>query len=139
MRWDLMYARPSCWYVPQSLKEYCANVGVDVFLAAQASCFNPLCRIYAPRYRQAHLLTIFYGPVENRMHALEMAYEDVKKAFEHFIAELSGDRPFIVAGHSQGARLACRLLADCVEGTPLMKRFIAGMPLTPLPGIRPVE
>lgn len=113
-------------------------MGVDVFLAAQASCFNSLCRIYAPRYRQAHLLTIFYGPVENRMHALEIAYEDVKKAFQHFIAELSGDRPFIVAGHSQGARLACRLLADCVEGTPLMKRFIAGMSSNSTPAVKPV-
>jgi hypothetical protein len=61
------------------------------------------------------------------MQALELAYGDVKKAFEHFISHLCVDgRPFIVAAHSQGTRMVARLLAECVEGTPLVERLVAG-------------
>jgi hypothetical protein len=88
-----------------------------------------MCRIYAPRYRQCTLAGVYYSPgsIDNRMQALELAYGDVKKAFEHFISHLCVDgRPFIVAAHSQGTRMVARLLAECVEGTPLVERLVAG-------------
>jgi hypothetical protein len=113
----------------QPLDEYSANNGIEVFLATQASSFNSMCRIYAPRYRQCTLAGCYYtsGSIDDRMQAMELAYGDVKKAFEHFISQLCvGDRPFIVAAHSQGSRLVARLLAECVEGTPLVERLVAG-------------
>ena len=72
---------------------------VQLYLATQASVFNREARIWAPFYRQAHIASFFSG-VRGRQ-PLDTAYGDILKAFEMFLSEI-GDRPFILASHSQG-------------------------------------
>lgn len=92
----------------------------------QASIFNGAGRVYAPRYRQAHLRSFnadFKTPGDR---ALDTAYTDVLASFAYFLAHRGGnERPFILAGHSQGARHALRLLRERIEGTPLQNRLVA--------------
>ncbi|MBL4788675.1 MAG: DUF3089 domain-containing protein [Kordiimonadaceae bacterium] len=76
-----------------------------------AGLFNGCCRIYAPRYRQA-TLAVFYRPGQSARKALDLAYADVARAFAHYIKHDNGGRPFILAGHSQGAAQLMRLLAE---------------------------
>ena len=45
-------------------------------------------------------------------------------AFDQFLKE-AGDRPIILAGHSQGALHLERLLRERIAGTPLAKRVVA--------------
>lgn len=92
-------------------------------LARQASVFNSCCRIVAPRYRQASLAAVF--DPENGACAYDLAYGDVLRAFEHYLAHANAGRPFILAGHSQGGLLVKRLLAQRVRGTPLARRMVA--------------
>jgi hypothetical protein len=90
----------------------------------QASIFNGAGRVFAPRYRQAHL-TAFYGKDKSSAKkALDLAYEDTKAAFEFYLKNWNGGRPFIIASHSQGARHALFLLRDMVEGTPLQQQLV---------------
>jgi hypothetical protein len=96
---------------------------VDIILGAQASAFNGCCEIYAPHYRQATLWS-FLDRSENGERALELAYSDVRRAFGEFL-DRNGDRPFIVASHSQGTYHALRLLSEAVDGTPLQQRLVA--------------
>ena len=49
----------------------------------QASVFNQNCRVFAPRYRQAHLRAFFSDKKLNAMAAFDIAYSDVKTAFEY--------------------------------------------------------
>ena len=49
---------------------------------------------------------------------------DVAAAFDRFLAE-AGDRPIILAGHSQGALHLERLLREKVAGKPIAKRIVA--------------
>uniref|UniRef100_UPI0013D36B38 DUF3089 domain-containing protein n=3 Tax=Pseudomonadota TaxID=1224 RepID=UPI0013D36B38 len=56
--------------------------------------------------------------------ALDFAYRDVLAAFDRFLEE-AGNRPIILAGHSQGALHLSRLLVDRVAGKPLAKRIVA--------------
>ncbi|MEQ8265592.1 MAG: DUF3089 domain-containing protein [Parvibaculum sp.] len=93
-------------------------------LRYQASVFNGCCRIFAPRYRQATVYA-FIGKGENEHAALDFAYQDAARAFDNFIAERNDGRPFILAGHSQGALHGSRLLQEKIAGTPLAKRMIA--------------
>lgn len=99
----------------------------------QASVFNACCAVYAPRYRQAHGRA-FVQPDAEGDRAIDVAFADVSAAFTQFLAR-TGDRPFIVAGHSQGAILAARLLRERIGGTPLQRRLVAaylpGAPLRP--------
>jgi len=90
----------------------------------QASVFNGCCRVYAPRYRQM-TFSGFLKHSKSSADALDLAYSDVKRAFEYYLAHDNHGRPFIIASHSQGSRMATRLVKDAIDGTPLMKRFVA--------------
>jgi hypothetical protein len=89
----------------------------------QASAFNACCGVYAPRYRQANGRAFLF-PDANGQQALDVAYADVSAAFDEFLARI-GERPFIIAGHSQGAVLGTRLVRERISGSPLHERMIA--------------
>ena len=93
----------------------------------QASAFNASCRVYAPRYRQA-IIDVFYeekSTPEDSRKALDLAYQDVRKAFEFYLLNYNNGRPFIIAGHSQGSLHARRLLQEFIDTTKLRQRMIA--------------
>ncbi len=96
-------------------------------LPAQAGVFNACCAVYAPRYRQASFGSIFAEP-EGRDAAIAIAYGDVERAFDNFLLRTNG-RPFILAGHSQGAFHLERLLKERIAGTPLAERLVAAYPV----------
>lgn len=91
----------------------------------QASAFNGAGRIYAPRYRQAHLYSFFTKDKATAAQALDTAYTDVVAAFRYYIKHWNQGRPFIIASHSQGSRHAMLLLKQEIENTPLKKQLVA--------------
>jgi pimeloyl-ACP methyl ester carboxylesterase len=97
----------------------------------QATAFNGCCAVYAPRYRQASGQS-FYAPSADGDRALDLAYDDLRRAFAEFNRRRGPGRPFVLAGHSQGAMLAERLLIEEVSGGPLAKRLVVAV----LPGGR---
>lgn len=99
----------------------------------QATVFNGSCRIYAPRYRQAHISSFFTQDKKSGAAALQLAYEDCKAAFYYYLKNYNQGRPFIIAGHSQGTQHAGKLIKEEIEGTDLIKQFVTayliGMPV----------
>lgn len=93
-------------------------------LRFQASVFNHCCRIFAPRYRQASLKGIT-ATIPEGFATADLAYSDVLRAFDYYLAHYNHGRPFIIAGHSQGSIHAIRLLQERIIATPLMHRLIA--------------
>ena len=106
------------------------GIPTEAMLASQASAFNGVGNVYAPEYRQATLYSFLEDEREpgktNGRQALDLAYEDVARAFDHFIAEFNEGRPFILASHSQGTCHALRLVAEKIDSTDLHRRMIAG-------------
>lgn len=96
----------------------------DAVLRYQASAYNGSARVFAPRYRQATLYS-FLGDEPDTYAALTFAYEDVKRAFTNFIETRNGNRPFILASHSQGSLHGMKLLQEEIAGTPLANRLVA--------------
>jgi len=92
-------------------------------VARQASVFSGCCRVFAPRYRAATAAALFNPVMRDK--AFDLAYGDVERAFDEFLARYSDGRPFIIAGHSQGSLHAARLLETRIEGTPLQRRLVA--------------
>lgn len=90
----------------------------------QASIFNGSCRVYAPYYRQAHLYAFYTSEKKDGLQALELAYQDVKVAFQYYIEHYNQGRPFVIASHSQGSYHAMRLLQDFVDGQSLQKQMV---------------
>ncbi|WP_418152937.1 DUF3089 domain-containing protein [Litorimonas sp. RW-G-Af-16] len=78
-------------------------------------------RLFAPYYRQASLYA-FMTSREDAVMAQELAYSDVKRAFEAFLTHSPPERPIVLVGHNQGASHVQRLLADYFQG-PLKSRL----------------
>jgi Protein of unknown function (DUF3089) len=117
---DVFYVHPSTYIGPSNWNEDIAvpmaatrsgEIVSELIMPGQAGFFSGCCRIYAPRYRQASL-SAFFAPGDNGRAALDLAYGDIVRAFRHFIRYQNKGRPFIVAGHSQGACHLMRLLAE---------------------------
>ncbi|MEY2646843.1 MAG: hypothetical protein RL158_819, partial [Bacteroidota bacterium] len=106
--------KPSGWNA--SLKDAKLNLYTDyTSILNQASIFNQAGKIYAPRYRQAHIKA--YSPVNyadtlKALAAFELAYQDVKAAFEYYLAHYNNGKPIIIASHSQGSTHSKRLLKE---------------------------
>ena len=111
----------SAWNAP--LDDADANGRAELFLRGQASAFNSVGAVWAPRYRQA-TFGAFLTSKKQAQQALDFAYRDVAAAFDEFLKE-AGERPIVLAGHSQGALHLSRLLVDRIAGTPRAKRIVA--------------
>lgn len=100
----------------------------------QSSVFNGVGRIFSPRYRQAHL-NVYYETAnkEDAKAAFEIAYQDVKAAFMHYLKNANEGRPLIIASHSQGTNHTERLIKEMVDKEPLREQFVVaylvGMPI----------
>ncbi len=100
-----------------------AELRTHLFVQSQASAFNNAGQIWAPRYRQA-AYGAFLLNSKDADAALDFAYQDVVAAFNEFVKQ-AGDRPIILAGHSQGALHLERLLREKVANKPIAKRIVA--------------
>jgi hypothetical protein len=110
----------------QAVTDAATNRWTDVsVIARQATAFNACCRVYAPRYRQAGSGAVDAMAGDGGK-AYNLAYGDVRAAFQYYLDHDNHGRPFILAGHSQGALLLDRLVAEMIDGKPLRKRFVAG-------------
>lgn len=102
----------------------------DIFVQSQASAFNGVSQIWAPRYRQA-AFGAFLLQSTDATKALDLAYGDVLKAFDAFMAANPG-KPIILAGHSQGSLHLLRLLADRKDALKgrLVAAYVVGWPVS---------
>jgi hypothetical protein len=91
----------------------------------QATIFNGSCRVYAPYYRQAHLYSFYTPNREDAAAALELAYQDVRAAFEYYLKNFNQGRPIVIASHSQGSYHAERLIKDYFDGKELKQKLVA--------------
>ena len=143
---DVFFVHPTTYMDPTkpngwsaSIKSVEINISTDfTTILSQASIFNEVGAIYAPRYRQAHISS--YYPVSKldsvqALAAFELAYQDVKQAFDYFLANYNQNKPIIIASHSQGSTHAKRLLKEYFDGKPLSKKlvvaYIVGMAIDP--------
>lgn len=90
----------------------------------QASAFNE-CRVFAPRYRQAHLRSYYTKDTASALRAFDLAYQDLKNAFQYYLDHYNNGRPIIIASHSQGSTHAQRLLKEFFDGKPLKNKLVA--------------
>jgi len=119
---DVFFIHPTSY-----LKNDVWNAAYDVdgpynrpILLGQLSAFNGCCRLYAPHYRQASL-----DAQGKSAAAVQLAYSDVARAFRYYIEHENHGRPFIIASHSQGSRLAVELLQSEILGKPLQRQLVA--------------
>lgn len=104
-----------------------------LFVRHQASAFNGVGAVWAPKYRQAAFGAFLTGE-DNARRALDFAYRDVLAAWEAFLRQAPADRPIVLAGHSQGSLHLLRLLQERIRGAPEAERiavaYLIGWPVS---------
>lgn len=130
---DVFFLHPTIHTRP--LKDSNLNADIDdAYLNAktdyssilyQASVFNQHAKIYAPRYREAHISAYFTKDTMSSINAFAVAYDDIKAAFEYYVKNYNQGRPIIIASHSQGTTHALHLLKDYFENKPLQDQLVA--------------
>ena len=104
------------------LRENVRNIAIKY----QASAWAGSARVFSPFYRQVHYRAFFEPFTENGGRAAyEIAYKDVKDAFEYYLKNYNNGRPIIIAGHSQGSGHGARILKDYFDGKELQKLLVA--------------
>ena len=110
------------WNMP--FGDSATDARIAIYLKGEASAFNGVGEIWAPRYRQA-AFGAFFTAKPDATRAIDLAYHDVSRAWDVFIAAQPAGRPIILAAHSQGSLHLLRLLRERLKGTPVMKRIVA--------------
>ena len=111
------------WNAP--IDDKASNERLLLFGRSQASAFNGVGDVWAPRYRQATFGAFLAATDPRSAQAIDFAYRDVARAFDAFLASAPADRPIILAGHSQGSLHLLRLLREKVAGKPVARRIVA--------------
>jgi hypothetical protein len=90
--------------------------------------FGSQCRQFAPLYRQM-TLTALRGMTTGKPVQVDrtLAYKDVVDAWNYYLAHDNNGRGVVLIGHSQGAGLLARLLADEIEAKPVQSRIVSAL------------
>ena len=127
---DVFWVYPTLWYKRTAWNADLRNekLNQDIRTGSikyQSSVFNAAGRIFSPYYRQMAMGGFFCKDTADTRKALDLAYGDVKAAFEYYLQHYNNGRPVIIAGHSQGALHATRLVREYVGGKALQQQLVA--------------
>ena len=124
------YLRTDRWNAPLSGTAE-SDSRAELFVRSQASAFNAVGDVWAPRYRQA-AFGAFLLKSEDATKALDLAYSDVEEAFRIFLSSVPAERPIVLAAHSQGALHLSRLLEKYGYGLKgrILAAYVVGWPLS---------
>jgi hypothetical protein len=122
------YLERAHWNAPIET-DTATEMRTQLFVRSQASAFNGVGSVWAPRYRQA-AYGAFLLKSDDANKALDLAYRDVLAAFDTFI-RANPDGPLVLAGHSQGSLHLLRLLSDRKDQLQgrLVAAYVAGWPV----------
>lgn len=123
------YLRTDRWNAP--LDDRDSRERAALFVRSQASAFNNVAEVWAPRYRQA-AYGAFLLKSDDADKALGLAYSDISAAFDEFLKQIPPGMPIILAGHSQGSLHLVRLIEErraALEGQ-LVAAYVAGWPIS---------
>lgn len=105
---------------------YSKSVDADQHLSLryQASAFNEIGHIYAPKYRFINPQLISSNDSSRLTQVLEEAYSDVEESFNYYLQHFNQGKPIVVVAHGQGAMIGIRLLKAYFDAKPLYTKLV---------------
>ena len=125
-KFDCFYVYPTVSLDPTPNSDMNAGPEENGIAAFQAARFTKHCRVFAPLYRQV-TLSALQALLSGRPVIADraMAYNDVKAAWDAYLAYDNHGRGVVLIGHSQGSLVLKALVADAIEGTPVQRQIIS--------------
>jgi hypothetical protein len=140
---DIFYVYPTVWYKEDSTESNICAIDNHIMLAGslaayarQATAFETAGNVFAPYYRQADAIYTLSKPEAERWAIVSgTPANDVTAAFTYYMEHLNNGRPFILAGHSQGANVILVLLSEYMRDNPeaykqMVAAYVIGYPVT---------
>jgi len=93
-------------------------------LNMERGIYDEDANMFSPYYRQMTLPVYDLDPSKS-VEYLNIAYGDVRAAFEYYLTNVDPHRPIVLAGFSQGSQLLLMLLKDCFNDEALQNRLVA--------------
>lgn len=125
---DCFYVYPTVSLDKTGNSDMIAGPEENNVILQQFARFGSQCRTFAPLYRQI-TLTALRGMITGTTIQSDraLAYQDVVDAWNHYLKNDNNGRGVVLIGHSQGAGLLARLLADQIEGKPVHSQIVSAM------------
>jgi hypothetical protein len=95
----------------------------------QFARFRSQCRTFAPMYRQVTLAGLRGAMAGGGRLSLDegSGYTDVLDAWNHYLKNDNNGRGVVLVGHSQGAMVLTRLIAEEIDGKPIQSRLVSAI------------
>jgi hypothetical protein len=138
---DCFYVYPTVSREDRPYSDLAPDAAVMGVIRHQAGRLATRCRLFAPLYRQATLAHLHDRLAGRAGHKDELdsdvPFEDVAAAWNDYLTRDNHGRGVVLVGHSQGAILLQRLIAEQIDGKPvqglLVAAFLAGDPSLGVP------
>ena len=128
---DCFYVYPTASLEPTPISDMVASSDENDRIASQFARFASVCRPFAPIYRQVTLTALRARLSGAKVDWDEKrGYRDIRDAWRDYLDHDNRGRPFVLIGHSQGANVLKRLVAEEIDGKPIQRRLLSAM----LPG-----
>lgn len=125
---DCFYVYPTVSSDPGGNSDMTPDLPEKAVVDQQLARFGQVCKLYAPSYRQATIAAlrrVMTGQPSNADNAL--AYDDVRDAWNHYLAHDNQGRGVVLIGHSQGAIILQKLIAAEIDGKPAQQRIVSAL------------
>lgn len=125
---DCFYIYPTISYDATANSDLTAGPEERRTAQHQLAPFGSACRLFAPMYRQVTLAALRSRFTGTPLRAdPQMAYADVRDAWNHYLAHDNQGRGVVLIGHSQGARMLAELVAREIEGKPVQRQIVSAL------------
>lgn len=132
---DCFYVYPTISQDESRYSDWDASADEEGWVTIQqAARLGSVCRVFAPIYRQT-TLTALIGrmtgeePPEEHEQEEGDPYADVLDAFRTYLSRHNDGRGVVLVGHSQGASILKRLLAEEFDPEPALRELLVGAQL----------
>jgi hypothetical protein len=129
---DCFYVYPTVSTDPGVLANLAVESAEQRVVKQQFARLAASCRLYAPVYRQFTLTALVARmsrkpPPPGPANALTVPYNDVKDAWNYYLAHANAGRGVVLIGHSQGSGILTQLIKNEIDGKPAQGRLVSAI------------
>ena len=127
---DCFYVYPTVSTDPAPMSDMVADAAERNVIRQQFARFGSACRLFAPLYRQvtlAGLRAMIAGGGGGGALSRGSQYNDVRDAWNYYLAHDNRGRGVVLVGHSQGAFILTELIRQEIDGKPVQSRLVSAI------------
>jgi hypothetical protein len=123
---DCFYVYPTVSREPTPNSDMIPGAGEKTVVLHQVARLAARCRIFAPMYRQITLAALRAFMAGNPIGGdRALAYNDVRDAWNEYLAHDNHGRGVVLIGHSQGSGVLIQLVKNEIDGKPIQKQIVS--------------